>query len=123
MFDLPPQPKSPDGAAKILVQPPPQSSAREQQQACVHPRGDRQGQRADGAGEMRARISPRAHFYTQFFAGVILFPALCLRLQDVSCNEIQALPAQMGRLQALRELNIRKNCLHMLPEGWCSTPF
>lgn len=41
----------------------------------------------------------------------------CRPLQDVSCNELQALPAQVGRLQALRELNIRRNCLHMLPEG------
>lgn len=47
----------------------------------------------------------------------IPFPTLCLPVQDVSGNEIQVLPAQMGRLQALRELNIRKNCLHMLPEG------
>lgn len=45
------------------------------------------------------------------------YPTLCLPLQDVSCNEIQVLPAQVGRLHALRELNIRKNCLHMLPEG------
>lgn len=52
---LPPQPKSPVSFAKILVQPPPQSSACEQQQACVHPRGDRQGQRVDGTGERRAR--------------------------------------------------------------------
>ena len=50
-------------------------------------------------------------------ASVIPFPTLCLPLQDVSCNEIQALPAQVGRLQGLRELNIRKNCLHTLPEG------
>lgn len=52
------------------------------------------------------------------FAGVVIpFPTLYRPLQDVSCNEIQALPVQVGRLQALRELNIRKNCLHMLPEG------
>lgn len=42
-------------------------------------------------------------------------------LQDVSCNEIQALPAQVGRLHALRELNIRKNCLQILPEGQSET--
>lgn len=64
MFDLPLQPKSPDGAAKILVWPPPQSSAREQQQACVHPRGDRQGQRANGTGEQRARVSLHVHTST-----------------------------------------------------------
>lgn len=56
-------------------------------------------------------------------ARVIPFPPLCLPSQDVSCNEIQALPAQVGRLQALRELNIRKNCLHMLPEGQSNFPF
>lgn len=51
-------------------------------------------------------------------ASMIYFPTLYFFLQDVSCNEIQVLPAQVGRLHALRELNIRKNCLHMLPEGW-----
>lgn len=56
-------------------------------------------------------------------ARVIPFPPLCLPSQDVSCNEIQVLPAQVGRLQALRELNIRKNCLHMLPEGQSNFPF
>lgn len=53
----------------------------------------------------------------------IPFLTLCRLIQDVSCNEIQALPAQVGRLQALRELNIRKNCLHMLPEGQSNSPF
>lgn len=53
---------------------------------------------------------------------LISFLALWRPSQDVSCNEIQALPAQVGRLQALRELNIRKNCLHMLPEGQSITP-
>lgn len=54
-------------------------------------------------------------------ACLIPFASHCRPLQDVSCNEIQALPAQVGRLQALRELNIRKNCLHMLPEGQSSS--
>lgn len=38
-------------------------------------------------------------------------------VQDISCNEIQVLPAQMGKLLALRELNIRRNCLQVLPDG------
>lgn len=63
------------------------------------------------------------HVWGFFFnACVIPFASRCRPLQDVSCNEIQALPAQVGRLQALRELNIRKNCLHMLPEGQSSSP-
>lgn len=38
-------------------------------------------------------------------------------VQDISCNEIQVLPAQIGKLLALRELNIRRNCLQVLPDG------
>lgn len=45
------QPESSISFAKIPVQPPPQSSARKQQQARVHPWGDRQSQRLDGTGE------------------------------------------------------------------------
>lgn len=37
--------------------------------------------------------------------------------QDVSCNEITALPQHIGRLKALRELNVRRNLLFVLPEG------
>lgn len=117
---LSPQSKSPVSSAKIPVQPPPQSSAGEQQQACIHPRRDRQSQRADGTGEQCVYISACELIYiTQ--PGSISFLTLCLLLQDVSCNEIQVLPAQVGRLHALRELNIRKNCLHMLPEGQFAT--
>ena len=117
LFYLSPQPKSPVSFAKILVQPPPQSSACEQQQARVHPWGDWQGQRVDGTGE-HCSVFVLVHMeLCVLYHWVIPFPALCLPLQDVSCNEIQVLPAQVGRLQALRELNIRKNCLHMLPEG------
>lgn len=121
MFCVSPQPKSPVGFAEILVQPPPQSSAREQQQARVDPRGDRQSQRADGAGEQCVCV---LCFLTRTYctATVIQLPSCCRPLQDVSCNEIQALPAQVGRLLALRELNIRKNCLHMLPEGQSNSP-
>ncbi|KAG8001720.1 Leucine-rich repeat and calponin-like proteiny domain-containing protein 3 [Nibea albiflora] len=36
-------------------------------------------------------------------------------LQDVSCNEIQTLPAQVGQLETLRDLNIRRNHLVRLP--------
>ncbi|XP_059931823.1 DISP complex protein LRCH3 isoform X4 [Gadus macrocephalus] len=34
---------------------------------------------------------------------------------DVSCNEIQVLPSQVGRLETLRDLNIRRNHLLQLP--------
>lgn len=57
LFYLYPQPKSSVSSAKIPVQPPPQSSAREQQQARVHPGGDRPVQRVDGTGERRVRVS------------------------------------------------------------------
>lgn len=40
-----------------------------------------------------------------------------LSLQDISCNEITALPRHIGRLKALRELNVRRNLLCVLPEG------
>lgn len=117
VFYLSPQPKSPVGFAEILVQPPPQSSAREQQQARVDPRRDRQGQRADGTGERVCVCVQCVVTCTYRAATIIQLPSCRRPLQDVSCNEIQALPAQVGRLLALRELNIRKNCLHMLPEG------
>ena len=38
-------------------------------------------------------------------------------MQDVSCNEITALPQQIGQLKALRELNVRRNYLKVLPQG------
>lgn len=44
----------------------------------------------------------------------VLFAPLA---QDVSCNEISALPHHVGRLKALRELNVRRNLLFVLPEG------
>lgn len=42
-------------------------------------------------------------------------PSSCL--QDVSCNEITALPQQIGQLKSLRELNVRRNYLKVLPPG------
>ena len=38
-------------------------------------------------------------------------------MQDVSCNEITALPQQIGQLKSLRELNVRRNYLKVLPQG------
>lgn len=40
-----------------------------------------------------------------------------LSMQDVSCNEITALPQQIGQLKSLRELNVRRNYLEALPQG------
>lgn len=37
--------------------------------------------------------------------------------QDVSCNELQCLPAELGQLECLRDLNLRRNQLTTLPEG------
>lgn len=42
---------------------------------------------------------------------------LCFLMQDVSCNEITALPQQIGQLKSLRELNVRRNYLKVLPQG------
>ena len=46
--------------------------------------------------------------------------ALCPRLslfQDVSSNELQALPAELCSLPTLRDLNVRRNQLSSLPDG------
>ncbi|KAG8581704.1 hypothetical protein GDO81_007768 [Engystomops pustulosus] len=42
--------------------------------------------------------------------------------QDVSCNEIQTLPQQIGKLESLRDLNIRRNHLMRLPEELADLP-
>ncbi len=41
----------------------------------------------------------------------------CSVLQDVSCNEITHLPAQLGDLDSLRDLDVRRNLLVELPPG------
>ncbi|GLD69447.1 leucine-rich repeat and calponin homology domain-containing protein 1, partial [Lates japonicus] len=41
---------------------------------------------------------------------------------DISCNEITALPRHIGRLKALRELNVRRNLLCVLPEDLADLP-
>lgn len=48
--------------------------------------------------------------------GLMLLPN-CPLLQDVSCNELQALPRGVAFLAALRDLNLRRNRLAILPEG------
>lgn len=48
---------------------------------------------------------------------------LCvLCFQDVSCNELQSLPPELGQLECLRDLNLRRNQLTTLPEGKHSHP-
>ncbi|NXD11526.1 LRCH1 protein, partial [Nothocercus nigrocapillus] len=47
---------------------------------------------------------------------------LLLSLQDVSCNEITALPQQIGHLKSLKELNIRRNYLEVLPQELVQLP-
>lgn len=52
--------------------------------------------------------------------GVFSFPLGLLYFllsQDVSCNELQRLPAELGQLECLRDLNLRRNRLTTLPEG------
>nr|XP_054538493.1 DISP complex protein LRCH3 isoform X11 [Pan troglodytes] len=41
---------------------------------------------------------------------------------DVSCNEIQTIPSQIGNLEALRDLNVRRNHLVHLPEELAELP-
>lgn len=52
-----------------------------------------------------------------FFNPCLTTPPTLLLLQDVSCNEITALPQQIGQLKSLRELNVRRNYLKVLPPG------
>ncbi|KAB0401278.1 hypothetical protein E2I00_003949, partial [Balaenoptera physalus] len=42
--------------------------------------------------------------------------------EDVSCNEITALPQQIGQLKSLRELNVRRNYLKVLPQELVDLP-
>lgn len=51
----------------------------------------------------------------QNFCSVLI--SCCRVWQDVSCNEIRTLPSQVGQLEALRDLNIRRNHLVRLPSG------
>lgn len=44
-------------------------------------------------------------------------PLICVNPQDVSCNELRALPASVGQLKSLRDLNLRRNQLTVLPTG------
>ncbi|NXS30185.1 LRCH3 protein, partial [Pomatostomus ruficeps] len=41
---------------------------------------------------------------------------------DVSCNEIQTIPPQIGNLESLRDLNVRRNNLVRLPEELAELP-
>ncbi|NXG93804.1 LRCH1 protein, partial [Stercorarius parasiticus] len=41
---------------------------------------------------------------------------------DVSCNEITALPQQIGQLKSLKELNVRRNYLEVLPQELVQLP-
>jgi Leucine-rich repeat (LRR) protein len=40
-----------------------------------------------------------------------------LCVQDVSCNRLDELPAELGYLHSLRILNLCDNSLHVLPAG------
>ncbi|KAG8428860.1 hypothetical protein GDO86_019128, partial [Hymenochirus boettgeri] len=41
---------------------------------------------------------------------------------DVSCNDLQTLPPQIGSLESLRDLNVRRNQLSKLPEEMSELP-
>uniref|UniRef100_A0A8C8RM79 Leucine rich repeats and calponin homology domain containing 4 n=1 Tax=Pelusios castaneus TaxID=367368 RepID=A0A8C8RM79_9SAUR len=45
-----------------------------------------------------------------------------LRQLDVSCNELQVLPASLGQLHSLRDLNVRRNQLSALPQELSELP-
>ena len=40
-----------------------------------------------------------------------------LSLQDLSSNELVHLPSSMGEMLSLKDLNIRRNRLEVLPDG------
>lgn len=52
-----------------------------------------------------------------FYLYILTLITCLFVLKDVSCNEIQTLPPQIGQLEALRDLNIRRNHLVRLPPG------
>ncbi|CDQ86601.1 unnamed protein product [Oncorhynchus mykiss] len=43
-------------------------------------------------------------------------------LTDVSCNGLQCLPVELGQLECLRDLNLRRNQLTTLPEELSELP-
>ena len=49
--------------------------------------------------------------------GLVAPGGLLSSLQDVSGNELQALPAELCSLPALRDLSVRRNQLSTLPDG------
>lgn len=61
--------------------------------------------------------SPSSSMNYEYRAGWKPLTPVCCPNQDVSCNEVTALPRHIGRLKALRELNVRRNLLCVLPEG------
>lgn len=53
-----------------------------------------------------------------FIINLLVTLCFCVILcQDVSCNELKCLPAELGQLECLRDLNLRRNHLTTLPEG------
>lgn len=81
LFYLSLQPKSSDSVAEIPFQPSPEGFACEQQQACVHPWRDWQGQRLNGTGEQLVYIS----LYIQYRAWGTYTrdgPVFCLHITE-----------------------------------------
>lgn len=56
-------------------------------------------------------------YQTVWYNWLMIIDYWCFSLQDVSCNEIQTLPPQVGQLEVLRDLNIRRNHMVRLPPG------
>uniref|UniRef100_A0A3Q2EGU9 Leucine-rich repeats and calponin homology (CH) domain containing 4 n=1 Tax=Cyprinodon variegatus TaxID=28743 RepID=A0A3Q2EGU9_CYPVA len=56
---------------------------------------------------------PPQFYFTEINARILF----AFHRQDVSCNELQSLPPELGQLESLRDLNLRRNQLTTLPEG------
>lgn len=87
LFCLSLQPKSSNSVAEVPFQPSPEGFACEQQQACVHPWRDWQGQRLNGTGEQPVYIS----LYIQYSAWGTYTrdePVFCLHItENLSKNQ------------------------------------
>ncbi|KAG5260924.1 hypothetical protein AALO_G00298050 [Alosa alosa] len=59
---------------------------------------------------------------SQISAPQIRYCRLPLLMRDVSCNDLQSLPAELGQLGSLRDLNLRRNQLTTLPEELSELP-
>lgn len=70
-----------------------------------------------GWGEARTEGGGRRPGAVSDAPGLVARALLLSSLQDVSGNELQALPAELCSLPSLRDLSVRRNQLSTLPDG------